>query len=325
MNRREFLSAIGGAAAWPLAARGQTTMPVIGFMSSRAPGDSVHLVAAFRGGLEEGGFVEGRNVRVEYRWGGGDYQRMSALAGELTRIPVSVIVAVGGDMSAHAAKNATSTIPIVFGSGSDPVAAGFVASINRPGGNVTGVNVLTNQLESKRFGLLNELVPRATLIGVLMNPKIPSAARQIGEIEQAAREVGKNVVVAHVSDDAEMAEAFALLSRRNPGALLVAADPYFDTRREVIIAFAAQHKLPTMYQFREYAAAGGLVSYGIKLTDGYRYFGLYASKILRGEKPADLPVQQVDRFELVINLKTAKALGFEFPPTFSARADEVIE
>jgi putative ABC transport system substrate-binding protein len=327
MRRRDFIAVLGGAAiGWPFAARAQQPgLPVVGFMSTRAPGDSTHLVAAFRRGLEEGGFVEGRTVRVEYRWGGGDYARMSAFAAELVKMPVSVLVAVGGDRSAQAAKRATSTIPIVFGSGSDPVATGLVASINRPGGNVTGVNVLTNQMETKRFGLLHELVPQATLVGVLVNPKLPSTVRQIAEIERAARGTGKSIVVVTISNDAEMAEAFASLPRKNPGALLVAADPYFDTRREAIVAFAAQQKLPAMYQFREYAAVGGLVSYGVDLTAGYRYFGIYAAKILKGEKPSGLPVQQVDRFELVINLKTAKALGFEFPPTFSARADEVIE
>ena len=331
MDRRDFLALAGGACVawpgvfWPGVAWAQQPSPLIGFMSTRAPGDSTHLVAAFRRGLEEGGFTEGRNVRVEYRWGGGDYTRMAALAAELVSMKVSVLVAVGGDRSVEAAKDATATIPIVFGSGSDPVASGLVASINRPGGNITGVNVLTNQMETKRLGLLHELVPQAKLVGVLTNPKIPSSARQISEIEKAAREIGKDVIVANISNDAEMADAFASMPGKNLHALLVTADPYFDTRRQQIIAFAAQQKLPAMYQFREYAAAGGLVSYGINLIEGYRHFGIYAAKILKGEKPGDLPVQQVDRFELVINLKTAKAIGFEFPPTFSARADEVIE
>jgi putative ABC transport system substrate-binding protein len=327
MNRRDFIALTGGTfAAWPGLSRAQQALlPVVGFMSTRSPGDSVHLLAAFRRGLEEGGFAEGRNVRVEYRWAGGDYTRMPAFAAELVKLPVTVLVAIGGDRSVEAAKRATSTIPIVFGSGSDPVATGLVASINRPGGNVTGVSVLTNQLEAKRFGLLHELVPQAKLIGVLVNPKLPSTTRQIAEIEGAARGTGVSVAVAKMSNDAEMAEAFASLPAKHPGALLVAADPFFDTRRESIIAFAAQNKLPAMYQFREYAAAGGLVSYGVNLAEGYRYFGMYAAKILKGEAPATLPVQQIDRFELVINLKTAKALGFEFSPTFSARADEVIE
>lgn len=326
MDRRDFLVAVTGlGAAWPVAAQAQQPLPVIGFMSARSPGDSVHLVAAFRRGLEGGGFAEGRNVRVEYRWGDGDYSRMPAFAAELVSLPVAVLVAVGGDASANAGKRATSTIPVVFGSGSDPVATGLVASINRPGGNVTGVNVLTNQIESKRLGLLHELVPQVSLIGVLVNHQFPPAMRQLQEIEDAARIVGKQLVVARVSNDAEMTGAFDSFLRKRIGALLVAADPYFDTRRQSIIAFAALNKLPAMYQFREYAVAGGLMSYGVDLTEGYRYFGIYAAKILNGEKPADLPVQQITKFELVINLKAAKMIGIEFPPTFSARADEVIE
>ena len=327
MRRREFITLIGGAAvAWPLVARAQQpAMPVVGFMSARSLGDSVHLVAAFRQGMSEGGFVEGRNVAVEYRWANGEYDRLPALAADLVNRRVAVLVAVGGDTSALTAKRATSTIPIVFGSGSDPVATGLVESINRPGGNVTGVNILTNQMEPKRLGLLHELVPGVPLIGVLINQNFPPAARQLLELEAASRAIGQRLFVAKASNDAELDAAFTALAQQQVRALLVAADPYYDTRRERIVAFAAQHRLPAMYQFREYAAAGGLVSYGVSLTEAYRLFGTYAAKILNGEKPADLPVQLLVKTELVINLKAAKALGFEFPATFSARADEAIE
>jgi putative tryptophan/tyrosine transport system substrate-binding protein len=327
MRRREFITLIGGAAvASPLVARAQQpAMPLVGFMSARSPGDSAHLVAAFRRGMGEGGFVEGQNVAVEYRWANGEYDRLPALAADLVNRRVAVLVAIGGDVSALAAKRATSTIPIVFGSGSDPVAIGMVASINRPGGNVTGVNVLTNQMEPKRLGLLHELVPGVPLIGVLMNQNFPPAARQLLDLEEASRTIGQRLFVAKASNDTELDAAFTALAQQQVRALLVAADPYFDTRRERIVAFAAQHRLPAMYQFREYAAAGGLVSYGVSLSEAYRLEGAYTAKILKGEKPSDLPVQLLVKTELVINLKAAKALGFEFPATFSARADEVIE
>jgi putative ABC transport system substrate-binding protein len=324
MNRREFV--IGGAAAaWPMAARAQRALPVIGFMSSRSRSDSVHLVKAFHQGLNESGFVEGRNVVIEYRWGEGDYDRLPALADELVSLRVTVLVAVGGDPSAQAAKKATSTIPIVFGAGSDPVATGLVASINRPGGNITGVNVLTNQLEPKRLGLLKEIVPQTPLIGVLLNHKFFPAARMLQEIEEAARTINQRLFVAKASSVSELEAGFVSLAQQGVGAVLVAADPYYDSRREQIVALAAQQRLPAMYQFREYVMAGGLVSYGVSLAEGYRQFGLYAAKILKGENPADLPVISVVKTELVINLKIAKGLGFEFPPTLSARADEVIE
>jgi len=327
MKRREFMTLLGGAAvAWPMAVRAQQpAMPVIGFMSARSPDDSVHLLAAFRQGLGESGFVEGRTVAVEYRWAHGEYGRLPALAAELVNRGVAVLLGVGGDASALAAKAATSTIPIVFGMGSDPVAAGMVASFNRPGGNATGVSVLTNQMEPKRLGLLYELIPSATLVGALLNPNFPPAASQLQELEAAARTIDQRLFVSKASDDAQLDSAFASLVGQRVGALIVVADPYFDTRRDRIISFAAQNRLPAIYHFREYAVAGGLLSYGVSLTDAYRQFGVYAAKILKGEKPADLPVQQVVKFELVINLKTAKTLGFEFPPTFSARADEVIE
>jgi putative ABC transport system substrate-binding protein len=327
MKRRNFLALLGGtAAAWLVTARAQVPgMPLIGFLSARSPEDSEPLVEAFRQSLGQNGFVEGQNVTIEYRWARGEYDRLPELAAELVNRRVSVLTAVGGDASARAAKAATSTIPIVFGMGSDPVAAGIVASFSRPGGNVTGVSILTNQMESKRLGLLHELVAGPVLVGVLLNPSFPPAAGQLKELEEAASTIGQRLVVSKASNDTELDAAFALLVAQDVGGLLVAADPFFDTRRSKIVAFALKNRLRAIYQFREYAVAGGLLSYGVSLTDAYRQFGIYVSKILNGARPEDLPVQQVVKFELVINLKTAKMIGFEFPPTFSARADEVIE
>jgi putative ABC transport system substrate-binding protein len=326
MRRREFITLLGGAAAaWPLAARAQQpAVPVIGFMSSRSPEDSVTVVAAFHRGLGAGGLTEGKNVVIEFRWARGEYDRLPALAAELVSRQVAVLVAAGGDPSARAAKAATTTIPIVFGSG-DPIKAGLVASLNRPGGNATGVHILSNDLEPKRLGLVHELFPGAALFGALLNPKFPPAAQQALELAEAARTIGRPVVFLNASTDAELDAAFATLARQRVVAMLVAADPFFDTRRDQIIAFATQQKLPAIYHFREYAVAGGLMSYGVSLSEAYRGVGIYAARILNGEKPANLPVIQSVKFELVINLKTAKTLGFEFPPTFSARADEVIE
>ena len=325
MKRRDFISLLGGVVAWPLAARAQQpAMPVIGFMSSRSPEDSVTVVGAFHRGLGEGGLIEGKNVVIEFRWASGEYGRLPALAAELVSRQVAVLVAAGGDPSARAAKAATSTIPIVFGSG-DPIKAGLVASLNRPGGNATGVHILSNDLEPKRLGLVHELFPGGALFGALLNPKFPPAAQQALELAEAARTIGRLVVLLNASTDAELDAAFATLARQRVVAMLVAADPFFDTRRDQIIAFAAQQKLPAIYHFREYAVAGGLMSYGVSLSEAYRQVGIYAARILNGEKPTNLPVMQSVKFELVINLKTAKTLGFEFPPTFSARADEVIE
>ena len=310
----------------PFAARAQQrVMPVIGFMSSRSPEDSAHLVAAFRQGLAEGGFVEGQNVAIEFRWAGGNYSRLPALAAELVGRRVAVLVGVGGDISARVAKQATTTIPIIFGMGDDPVAAGLVASLNRPGGNMTGFTLLTNDMEPKRLGLLHEIAPAASLVGILLNANFPPAARQLRDLEDAARTIGQRIFVSKASNDAELDAAFASLLKQQVGALLVAADPYFDTRRNRIIAFAARNRLPAIYHFREFAVAGGLVSYGPSITDGYRQAGLYAGRILKGAKPADLPVVRPVKFEFVINLKTAKALGFQFPPSMGMRANEVIE
>jgi putative ABC transport system substrate-binding protein len=329
MKRREFITLIGGAAAgWPLATRAQQpAKPLIGFLSGRAPDDSDYLLAAFRRGLAQDGFVEGQNVAIEYRWARGDYSRLPELAADLVKRAVDVLVGVGGDQSARAAKAATSTIPVVFGMGGDPVAAGMVASLNRPGGNVTGVTVLASQIMSKRLGLLHELLPGSAVVGVLLNPRgtATGIATVLRDLEAAAQTIGQRVSIFYASNDVELDTAFATLVQQGVGGVLVAPDPYFDTQRARIISLALHNRLPALYQFREYAAAGGLLSYGVDLTEAYRQFGIYAAKILKGAKPADLPVQQVVKFELVINLKTAKAIGFEFPPKFSALADEVIE
>jgi putative ABC transport system substrate-binding protein len=298
---------------------------VVGFLSARSPEESVNLVEAYRGGLKEGGFVEGQNVAIEFRWAHGDYSRLPALAADLVQQRVAVIAAVGGDPSPIAAKAATATIPIVFGMGGDPVSAGLVASFNRPGGNVTGVTVLSNLMEPKRLGLLRELAPGVEVVGVLINPNFPPAARQARDLEDAARKIGQRIIIAKATSDDELEGAFALLLRERVGAMLVAADPYFDTRRDRIIAFAARQRLPAIYQFREYALAGGVLSYGVSITEAYRQFGLYTAKILSGTKPADLPVLQFTKFELIINLKTARALGIKISDDLLSLADEVIE
>jgi putative ABC transport system substrate-binding protein len=326
MKRRAFLTLAGGAVAWPLAARAQQpAMPVIGWMSARSPEDSAHLLEAFLDGLRESGFVEGQNLTIEYRWARGEYGRLPAQAADLVSRGITLLLGVGGDPSAVAAKQATSTIPIVFGIGGDPVKAGLVESFNRPGGNATGYTLLTNQMESKRLGLLHQLVPGAALTGVLLNSGFRPAADKLEQIEPAARTIGQRLFVAKADNDAELDAAFASLSEQRIGALLVATASYFDTRRDRIIAFAAQHRIPAIYQFREYAADGGLISYGPNIRDGYRQGGVYAGRILRGAKPADLPVLQPTKYELVINMKTANALGLTVPNAMQLLADEVIE
>src|SRR6516165_7585423 len=323
MKRREFISLLGGAAAaGPLAARA-AAMPVIGFMSTRSPEDSAYLLAAFRRGLAEGGFVEGQNVAIEFRWARGRYDLLSAMAAELVSRRVAVLTTAGGEPSPLAAKRATSTIPIVFGIGGDPVA--LVESFSRPGGNATGVTLLTNLMEPKRLGLLRDLVPGVPLIGVLLNPEFAPALHYSWEVEEAARSIDQRILIANASTDEGLETAFAALVSAHVGALLVTADPYFDTRREQIVAFAARQRLPSIYQFREYAVAGGLLSYGVSITDAYRNCGVYTAKILKGAKPADLPVLQPTKFETVINLKTAEALGIKISDNLLSLADEVIE
>jgi ABC-type uncharacterized transport system substrate-binding protein len=294
-------------------------------MSGRSPEDSGHLVAAFHQGLREAGFVEGKNIAVEYRWASGQYDRLPPLAGDLVKRQVAVIAAVGGDVSAVAAKQATSTIPIVFGMGGDPIKAGLVDSVGRPGGNATGYTLLTSELEPKRLGLLRDLLPDAGVIAVLLNPNFPPAAGQAKALEKAAQVTSQRLSIFNASNATELEAGLASILQQRVSALLVAADPYLDTRRHQLIMFAAQNKLPAIYQFREFAVDGGLMSYGPSITDSYRQGGNYVGQILKGAKPSDLPVLQPTKFELVINLKTAKALGLAIPPGLISFADEVIE
>jgi putative ABC transport system substrate-binding protein len=326
MRRREFISFVGGAAAWPLAVRAQQqAMPVIGYLSARSPDDTAHLVVAFRKGLSESGFVEGQNVIIEYRWALGQHDRLPAQALELAQRPVDIIVSTGGESAALAAKSATSTIPIAFVIGGDPVVSRLVASYNQPGGNATGINILTAALEPKRLGILHQLVPQAETIAVLLNPNFPPYERQLRDVQEAARAIGLKIHVLRVATDREIDAAFDTVVQEHIAAIMVAADPFFDTRRNKLVALAASHAVPTMYHFREFAAAGGLMSYGIDSLDTYRQVGVYAGQILRGAKPANLPILQPTKFEFVINLKTAKALGVTIPSGILSTADEVIE
>lgn len=326
MKRREFITLISGAAAWPLAARAQQpVIPVIGFMSARFPGDSADLVAGFRQGLREGGYVEDQNVAIEFRWAEGRYNRLPVLAAELVRRPVAVLVAVGGSVSALAAKSVTTTLPIIFSIGDDPIKRGFVQSINRPNGNMTGVSLLTTSLGAKRLNVLKELIPTATAFAVLVDPNSPTANEQMEEVQAAADALKLQMSVFKASSASDIDAAFATLARPGINGLVVGADPFFDTQRDQIIELAARHVVPAIYHLREFPAAGGLMSYGTSLADSYRQVGVYAARILKGAKPADLPVVQPTKFDLVINLKTVKALGLTVPPTLLARADEVIE
>ena len=325
MRRRDFIRLLV-AGAWPLAARAQqAAMPVVGFMSSRSPEVSAHVASAFRQGLADEGFIEGQTVKIEYRWANGDYDKLPALAADLVDHNVAVLVAVGGDVSAAVAAKATKTIPVVFGVGSNPVKAGLVASFSRPGANVTGFTLWTIEMESKRFALLRELVPGVPLIGVLVNPRFPPAEQELLDLEPAAKAINRKLFVAEANDDAELDAALASFVEQRVGALLVTAAPFFDTRLDRIVGFAALKRLPAIYQFREYAVAGGLISYGPDAAEGYKNGGTYVGRILKGEKPADLPVVLPTKFNFLINLKTAKALGLTVPPTLLAQASEVIE
>jgi putative ABC transport system substrate-binding protein len=326
MRRRDFIKAIAGAVtARPFAARAQqVTTPLIGFLSSRSPSESEALVTAFRQGLAETGYVEGQNVHLAFRWAEGRYDRLPELAAELAKAQVAVIASVGGSVSALAAKSATRTIPIVAVT-SDPIKAGLVASFNRPGGNITVVSPSSTLLSAKRLGLLRELVPTATLIGVLLNPKLPDSTTQLEDIEEASRTLGEQIRIANASSEQDIDAAFASLSQQGVGALVSGVDPFFDTRRDQIIALAAHYAVPTIYAQRVYALAGGLISYAPSFAEAYRQAGIYTGRVLKGEKPADLPVMQATKFELVINLKTAKALGLKVPVSMQVLADDVIE
>ena len=324
MKRREFITGLGGAAAmWPLAARAQ--QPAIGFLNGASPVPFTHYVAAFRQGLGEADYVEGRNLAIEFRWAEGQNDRLPALAADLVRRQVAVLVATGGNAAALAAKAATTTTPIVFGAGSDPVQLGIVVSLNRPNGNATGVNFFTIELEPKRLGLLRELVPNAALTAVLLNPTNTFSEQQSKDVREAARALGLELHLVHASNEQQLDAAFATIAQIRAGALLVGSDPFFNSQRDHIVALAARNRIPAIYEWREFAAAGGLMSYGTRLLDTYHQIGTYTGRILKGDKPADLPVMQSTKFEFVINLKTAKALGLKIPETVLARADEVIE
>jgi putative ABC transport system substrate-binding protein len=325
MNRRELLLLLGGAATAPHALRAQQkTMPMIGFLGTDTPRPPAPAVTALRQGLSETGYIEGRNVAIEYRFAEGFYDRFPALAADLVGRKVDVILAAG-DAAAFAAKNATLTIPIVFSVGRDPVETGLVASLARPGGNLTGFSMLVAELEPKLLELLSELVPQAAVIALLVNPNDPLAERMIQDMQDAARAKRVQLLIVQASTESEIDAAFATLVQMHVGALVAGTDPFFYGRREQLVALAARHAVPAIYGFREFAAAGGLISYAASLKAIYRQLGIYAGSILKGEKPADLPVQQPTTFELVVNLKTAKALGLTVPPSILARADEVIE
>jgi len=329
VRRREFLTLLGAAAASPIVARAQQqTMPVIGFLSGY-PAESFTpeiqpYIAAFRRGLSEAGYTDGQNVAIEYRWAENQSSRLPVLAAELARRKVAVLVSTGGAASTLAAKAATNTIPIVFTTGGDPVKLGLVASLNRPGGNATGVTMLSNVLTAKRLELVNEVVPSASAIGFLVDPNNPNAAAETSDAEVGARTIGKRVVLLRASTEHEIDIAFAALAKQRIEALVAAGEVFFESRRSQIVALAAQLAVPAVYN-REFAAAGGLMGYGSNIADAYRQAGIYAGRILKGEKPADLPVQQTVKVELVLNLKTAKTLGITFPLSLLGRADEVIE
>jgi len=328
VRRREFITLVGGVTlAWPLAAHAQQqppAMPVIGFLHYGSPGAYAHTVSAVRQGLRESGFIEGQNVALEYRWAEGQYGRLPALAGELVQRQVFAIVAAGV-VAAKAAKAATTTIPIVFSSGADPIEAGIVASLNRPGGNATGVSIIAQELATKRLELLRELVPRTRLIAMLINPDNPGGGPEFDDVEVAARALGLQARKVKATNEFELNAAFVAIATPRFDALIVGQDGYFVQQRDQIAGLAARYSIPAIYAFREHVVAGGLISYGSSPADGYRQVGLYVGKILNGAKPADLPVIQPTTFELIINLKTANALTLSIPPLLLARADEVIE
>jgi ABC-type uncharacterized transport system substrate-binding protein len=327
MRRRSFVALVGGAAAWPLTARAQqAAMPVIGFLNSASPDTYAPQLAGFRQGLHEVGYTEGQNVAIDFRWAKAQYDRLPGLAADLVHRQVAVIVATGGSVSGLAAKSVTTIIPIVFISGGDPVQQGLVKSVNRPGGNITGVSLFTSTLAAKRLELLHEVVPAARVVALLVNPTNLNSETDTRAVQAAAPAMGLQIVVLKASNGTEIDAAFAAMSQRNVGALLVGADPLFDNSgRDQLIVLAARHAIPAIYDWRDVVAAGGFVSYGSNLAEGYRLAGLYTGRILKGEKPGDLPVQQPVKFEFVINLKTARALGLTISNQMQLLADEVIE
>ena len=328
MRRREFITALGGAAttAWPLMLGAQqSATPVIGFLHSGLKVQSAPVVGGFGKGLSETGFVEGRNIEIQYRFAEGHYDRLPILAAELLSRHVAVLAASGGVQTALAAKSASATIPVIFGNGSDPVQFGLVESLNRPGGNITGISFFTATLEAKRLGLLSELVPSTGVFGILVNSRNDNADNQLKDIAQGALALSRPITILKASNEQEIEAAFQAFAQQGISALLVGSDPYFASQREKIVALAARYNLPVISEWREFAQAGGLASYGTNLVDNYRLVGVYVGRILKGEKPADLPVVQATRFEFVINLRTANTLGLTLPPGPLSTADEVIE
>jgi putative tryptophan/tyrosine transport system substrate-binding protein len=326
LRRREFITLLGSAAAWPAAARAQQrSMPIIGFLNSLSREGWLAYLATFQQGLKEAGYVDGQNVTIEYRWADGHYDRLPMFAADLVRLHVDLIVATGGNPSAHAAKAATTTTPIVFITAGDPVKEGFVASLNRPGGNMTGVSIITTLLEAKRLELLHDLIPDAVVIAVLLNPNFSEAETQLKVVQTAAERLGQQIRVLNAGSEAEIDRAFAELNQHRTKALLVVSDPFFFGVRDKLIGLAARYAIPTIYFVREFTVEGGLMSYGASLSHTYHQMGVYSGRILKGDKPADLPVEQPTKFELVLNLRTSKALGLSVPQTLQVAADEVIE
>jgi putative ABC transport system substrate-binding protein len=325
MRRRNFIALLGGAAAWPLAGRAQQTVPVVGFLSGRSPDEAAHLVSAYHQGLNDVGYSEGQNVRIEYRWANGDNDKLTDLAKDLISRQVSVIAATGGSISAIAAKALTKTIPIVFTSGGDPVAVGLVTSLSRPEGNVTGVSWFNSQLTAKGLGLLRELIPGAASVAVLVDPHNPEAASQPSDAQAAARALGQKLLILNATTIAEIDGAFATLVAQHADALVVAGDPFLTSRRDQIIALAARYAVPVIAFSRDWAVAGSLLTYGNTAAASWRKAGVYTGRILRGARVADLPVELDSKFELILNMKTAKALGIKIPNSLQLLADEVIE
>jgi putative ABC transport system substrate-binding protein len=325
MKRREFIVLISGTAALVVSARAQQpSLPVIGYLESASQGQFADLIPAFRKGLSETGYLDGQNVRIEYRWAEGQYDRLPTLTAELVRDHATIIFTTAL-ISAQAAKGVTTTVPIVFVSGPDPVQFGLVASLNRPGGNLTGITLFTSTVGAKRLQLLRELLPAATTFAFIVNPSNTRADSDVEEMETAARALGQQIIVAKAGTDRDLETAFATLAQRSIQALVIGGDPFFNGQAQQLVALASHYAIPTVYPLHEFATAGGLMSYGSSISDAYRQAGIYAGHILKGAKPADLPVMQPTKFELVINLKTARTLGVEIPPTLLARADKVIE
>jgi putative ABC transport system substrate-binding protein len=326
MRRRKFITLVGGAVAWPFAVRAQQlAMPLIGFLNSQSASSFSHLVAGFQQGLREAGFLEGQNIQIEYRWAEGQSEQLPALANDLVRRGIAVLVATGGEPAALAAKDSTQTIPIVFLIGGDPVKMGLVASMNRPGGNVTGLTLLSTEIERKRLALLQELLPKASLIAVLINPDFPATENRRRDVLEAASRMGLKTIVVSASSESQFEPAFTTAVEQRADALMVFADPFFNSRRDQLAALAARYKIPAIYEFREYALAGGLMSYGANIVELYREVAHYAGRILRGAKPSDLPIMQPTKFDFVINQKVARGLALEVPDKLLALADEVIE